>query len=84
MFLVAYQAACVSTVKGLFHASTAHEGVQRRLDFQETAGQSQRAAAEKDMDRAGITSFVTDLTRCHLLIIVDEKKKALAAIFLGM
>ena len=53
------------------------------IDIQERAGQSQRAAAEKDMDRAGITSFVTDLTRCHLLIIVDEKE-ALAAIGLGM
>ena len=43
---VAYQAAYVSSVMSPFHASTAHEGVQRRLEFQETAGQSQRAAAE--------------------------------------
>ena len=43
---VACQATSDSTsVMSLFHASTAHEGVQRRLDFQETAGQSQRAAA---------------------------------------
>ena len=47
---VACQATSDSTsVMSLFHASTAHEGVQRRLDFQETAGQSQRAAAEMNI-----------------------------------
>ena len=47
---VAYQAAYVSSVMSSFHASTAHEGVQFQFDLQETAGQSQRAAAELDIE----------------------------------
>ena len=46
---VAYQAAYVSSVMSSFQASTAHEGLQCRVDFQERAGQSQRAAAEMNI-----------------------------------
>ena len=35
MFLVAYQAAYVSTVMSSFHASTAHEGVQFLFDLRD-------------------------------------------------